>query len=480
MNHLPRSSPKHWFNLRYFVSSALSLPSSCAMTIPVKDGTIPFVIGEETFQTYYKVFGDIASSTQPPLVVLHGGPGIAHNYMVPVGDLAGQSSTAVIMYDQIGCGRSTHLQSKPVDFWTIDLFIAELENLLLHFSIVSSFDLLGHSWGATLAAEFVVRRQPSGLRRLILANCLASAKARNIAVATRRKQLSEDIQETLRAHEQAGTVMAPEYKRAMQIYRANFSCRIQPFPDDVAFSFDQIDIDSTVIKAMRKGPTGLEDKWDITESIHLIRIPTLLINSEYDFMMDEVCAPYFERIEKIKWVKFANSSHMPHIDKANPHRVLGDYSGQMQMTSLGTVVSEHRTVLMKGGISTVVQFRAMDWGMETCELHISIPRETSNLTISRPNQSISVFQLNTTIVQDGTTLSYNTRPPPFLKLTDLTVDSANGAVWKQEFSCSEEEILTFELACPVTEQTENGCHVEWIQEKSPLDAVIFMRQYATA
>jgi len=43
--------------------------------------------------------------------------------------------------------------------------------------------------------------------------------------------------------------------------------------------------------------------------VHLIRIPTLLINGEYDFEADDVCAPFFRGIDKIK------SSHMPHWEE---------------------------------------------------------------------------------------------------------------------------------------------------------------------
>jgi len=62
---------------------------------------------------------------------------------------------------------------------------------------------------------------------------------------------------------------------------------------------------------MRK--RALNNDWDITSKIHLIRVPTLLINGEYE--VDDVCAPFFRSIDKIKWVKFAKSSHMPHWEE---------------------------------------------------------------------------------------------------------------------------------------------------------------------
>ena len=60
---------------------------------------------------------------------------------------------AVIHYDQIGNGRSTHLPDRGADFWTVDLFLDELDNLLAHLGIADRYHLLGQSWGGMLGAE---------------------------------------------------------------------------------------------------------------------------------------------------------------------------------------------------------------------------------------------------------------------------------------------------------------------------------------
>ncbi|KAF9038409.1 proline-specific peptidase [Rhodocollybia butyracea] len=283
--------------------------------LSVTEGKICFIVDGESFETYYKLAGDLTSPGQVPIVVLHGGPGVAHNYMSPLLDL-GKGNQSVILYDQLGQGNSTHLQSKPISFWTIDLFIIELENLLTHFSISGSFHLIGHSWGATLASEFVVRKQPPGLKRLVLSNGLASARLRNEAIAIRRKSLPVDVQEVLKTHEEAGTTQSPEYNAAMMVFHQAFTCRtIRPLPEDVLFSIKQNQLDPTVINAMRNGSAGLKDSWEITDRVHLIRVPTLVINGEYDYMMDSVCAPFFSGIPDVKWVKFAESGHFPHWDE---------------------------------------------------------------------------------------------------------------------------------------------------------------------
>jgi pimeloyl-ACP methyl ester carboxylesterase len=107
------------------------------------EGTVPFIVGDDTFSTWYKLVGELTSSKRP-LVVLHGGPGLTHDYLIPIADLAA-AGRPVILYDQIGNGRSSKASDKTNTFWTVDLMVAELANLLRHLGIADDFDLLGHS-----------------------------------------------------------------------------------------------------------------------------------------------------------------------------------------------------------------------------------------------------------------------------------------------------------------------------------------------
>ena len=61
-----------------------------ADTVSMKEGHAPFAYQGETHQTYYKVFGDLENRTRTPVVVLHGGPGLSHDYLLPLADLADQ------------------------------------------------------------------------------------------------------------------------------------------------------------------------------------------------------------------------------------------------------------------------------------------------------------------------------------------------------------------------------------------------------
>lgn len=50
-----------------------------------------------------------------PVFVLHGGPGMAHNYVLSFEQLADGGRT-VYHYDQLGCGKSTHLPQQDPSF----------------------------------------------------------------------------------------------------------------------------------------------------------------------------------------------------------------------------------------------------------------------------------------------------------------------------------------------------------------------------
>ena len=164
----------------------------------------PSVEGEAVFRipgidkpckTWYKVYGDLKGSKHRPLVVLHGGPGFSHNYLLSLADLTSKYGIPVIFYDQIGNGLSTHLPEKTGDaqFWTIQLFMDEFHNLISHLGIQDDYDLLGHSWGGILGSEIAVRH-PKGLRRLVFASAPASAETWREGCMILRKQLPPIIQ----------------------------------------------------------------------------------------------------------------------------------------------------------------------------------------------------------------------------------------------------------------------------------------------
>jgi L-proline amide hydrolase len=276
------------------------------------EGTIAF----DGSRTWYRVTGDLDSGVVP-LVIVHGGPGCTHDYLLRLSALA-RDGRPVIHYDQIGNGRSTHLPGADPSYWTVELFLAELDNLLVGLGIAGSYSVLGQSWGGMLGAEFAVR-QPVGLTRLVIADSPASMRLWSVAADSLRAGLPAEVEKILRQHEKAGTTGSPEYLQAMQVYYDRHVCRVVPNPPEVAVSLAAIEDDPTVYHTMN-GPSefhvvGSLTGWSIIDRLPQINVPTLIISGHHDEATPVAVRPFFELIPDARWRIFAESSHMPHVEE---------------------------------------------------------------------------------------------------------------------------------------------------------------------
>ena len=217
------------------------------------EGEAPFEISatNKPCKTWYRIYGSLSqSSTTRPLIIVHGGPGLGHNYMISIGeDLWANHGITCVLYDQVGCGNSTHLPEKKGDttFFTVQLFLDELENLLSHLDI-KEYDFLGNSWGGMLGSEHAIR-QPLGLRKLVLSDSPTSMPIFNEDGQRMRKELPKETLEVLEKNEMEGTTDSEEYRVAMSVYLARHLCRAQPFPKDLQDTFKNMS-DPTVYHTM--------------------------------------------------------------------------------------------------------------------------------------------------------------------------------------------------------------------------------------
>lgn len=234
------------------------MASTSTTTPKVTEGEATFdvpAVGKPC-KTWYRIYGDLSSSsTGRPLIVLHGGPGACHNYMLPLADLAeAPYHIPIILYDQIGNGKSTHLREKRLDteFWVPDLFMKELDNLLAHLGIAEDYDLLGQSWGGMLGSMWAMSSYAGvkGMKRLIVSNSPSSMVLWVESCNSLRKDLPRDIDEALERHEKDGTYKDPEYEEAVMFFYKKHLCRVVPFPDYVMDSLKLLEEDDTTYFTM--------------------------------------------------------------------------------------------------------------------------------------------------------------------------------------------------------------------------------------
>jgi len=302
--------------------------------VDVRESTFAFPLGSgEEAETWYRVTGELRPDDHEapaPLVILHGGPGATHDYLLSLADLAG--GRAVVHYDQLGNGRSTHYPDRGADFWTVDLFVRELQNLVDALGIADRHHVLGQSWGGFLAQEYALT-QPPGLCALVLANTAASFPDFVTEANRLRALLPPEVEETLRRHEEAGTTDDPEYAAACEVFYRSHVCRLDPWPDEVVEAFAWIERDPTVYHTMN-GPSefhviGSIRDWQSKDRLGEIEVPTLLVSGRHDEATPTLQETLLAGIHGSEWVCFEHSSHMPHVEERERYmQVVGDWLAQ--------------------------------------------------------------------------------------------------------------------------------------------------------
>jgi L-proline amide hydrolase len=276
-------------------------------------------------QTWWTVSGELPAdpSGPVPLVVLHGGPGGTHDYLANLSALTDVDGRAVVLYDQLGNGQSTHLPDRGAEFWTVDLFVRELHALVEHLGIADRHHVLGQSWGGFLAQEYALTR-PSGLRAMVLADTAASFPDFVAECNRLRADLPPEVEATLRKHEAAGTTDDPGYAAACDVFYRRHVCRLDPWPDDLVDASAWLDRDPTVYRTMN-GPSefhviGSIKDWQSKDRLGEIDLPTLLLSGRYDEATPALQQDLLAGIKGSEWVQFDESAHVPHVEE--PERYL--------------------------------------------------------------------------------------------------------------------------------------------------------------
>jgi len=156
---------------RFTVAIRLSLPFALLMSCDRHPSAtraasaIPAARSEGYVQTddSVRLFYRIVGSGPDTVVILHGGPGLNMEYFAADLEPLAERHT-LLFYDQRGAGRSS-LVSDSAGL-TGARFVDDLEAIRVHFHL-QQLTLLGHSWGAGVAALYAARF-PAKVGRLLI------------------------------------------------------------------------------------------------------------------------------------------------------------------------------------------------------------------------------------------------------------------------------------------------------------------------
>lgn len=132
----------------------------------------------------------MGSPPGPPVVVLHGGPGASHDYLLPQYDLLARHRT-LFYYDQRGGGQSPVPRDVPVG-WREQ--VADLEAIRGHLGL-ERLTLCGYSWGGLLAVLYFLEHADRVERLALVSPASITADyRRQFEAEFARRMNSPDVQ----------------------------------------------------------------------------------------------------------------------------------------------------------------------------------------------------------------------------------------------------------------------------------------------
>ena len=307
---------QRWISIGLATTFATTLPSGSAMAQQVR-GAVGATDARITVggpPLYARVIGN-----GQPLIVLHGGPDFDHKYLLPeLDNLA--NAYRLIYYDQRGRGLSAE-RARPEDV-TLASEVEDVDRVRRHFQLDTPV-LFGHSWGTVLALEYALRF-PNRVSHLVLMNP-APASANQVAVLRKSylAQLGSDMDG------QREIMASTAYKggdpdAVAARYRIHFKHALQRPADyeklmarmSAAFH-DQGS--AGILKAWAVENRLYRETWevpgyDLLPKLRDLRIPTLVIVGDHDFIPPEIATQIAKAIPDATLVTIQNCGHFTYLE----------------------------------------------------------------------------------------------------------------------------------------------------------------------
>ena len=297
------------------------------------------ISGVKMFYWVYQKHSPDSSDSGLPVLMINGGPGLPHNYMLPLKQVA-CSGRKVIFYDQVGTGRSTicppvgkgeNPNSCKVDeahshLLTLEYYILEVEALVEALDLTSSgYHVFGHSWGSVIAEMFAGTRdtRPPGLVSLVLGGALANTKEYMAAqwdpVEGNLGTLPMVMQDLIKQVEVDADFDNEDYLSIVEYLTAQFMVRTFPPPDCITYSNTVINED---IFVRMVGPSDyyfnqssvLADM-DLNSELEQIGVPVLLVHGTFDIMRGPNIRSITAKLQDVESIVLEKSAHMTMIDQ---------------------------------------------------------------------------------------------------------------------------------------------------------------------
>jgi proline iminopeptidase len=257
---------------------------------------------------YWTRYGP-AESSAPRLVVLHGGPGAHHDYMLPqMLHLAERYD--VLFYDQRGGGKSKADGSEPIGWQT---HVADLAAIVREFNL-DPLSIVGYSWGGLLALLYSLESARDNTipvpARLVLIDPapLARRYRKEFEAEFSRRQQAPDVQRRraeLAASNMRETDPDAYRQRLFELGVAGYFAHAENAHDLTPFRVTGRVLDSVW--------DSLGD-YDLLPKLDQIRCPTLVVHGRDDPIPLESSTEGAKAMNA-RLVVLDDCGHVPYVEK---------------------------------------------------------------------------------------------------------------------------------------------------------------------
>lgn len=278
-----------------------------------------FIVFAQNFEGIKQINGagiycrDIGSGE--PIVVVHGGPGLAHNYLFkPFSSLS--DKYRLIFYDQKGCGLSESF--RPDEKYTVDDLVEELEGVRKEFKL-EKLNLVGQSWGAIIAIKYAAK-YPQYLNKLML---LEPAPGSSSYLAQFQKTIMSRLsQDELK--EISDLNKNPNISKDPEIYKQFSNLWFSTYYFDKSKQDKQKfnDLDSVYVKKKFESSAmfaSFLQNFDLYETMKIVKSQVLIVHGDYDVIPVESVQKMKNYFTDCELYTIKECGHFAHIEKPDEY-----------------------------------------------------------------------------------------------------------------------------------------------------------------
>lgn len=275
---------------------------------------------------YWVAYGPAGVS---PLLVLHGGPGAHHDYLLPqMLELA--RDRELVFYDQRGGGRSKSEDKEPV---TAQLLVEDLA-LFIKERGLDPLSLVGYSFGGLIALLYAIdapKLDAPAPRRIVLIDPAPATRQYRTRFEAEfaRRQAGPDVEKLRAELETSGLREADpdEYRqRRFELSVAGYFADPRNASDLTPFR---------VMGRIQKSVWDSLGDFDLTDRLRDVDAPTLVVHARQDPIPLESSREVADALPNGRLVVIEESGHVPYVEQ--PKVLFDAIDGFLRETEPGVI-----------------------------------------------------------------------------------------------------------------------------------------------